>query len=581
MPRRKLTRSLTHKFIAAAHRSLLPCCLYALLAGIAVSAFAQTATPADIQQWMAAGQWQLIVDRLGPMPHRSAEMDFDYGTALGHLRRWPDAAAAFRAGERLAPRDPRFPTELAGVAFEQKHYPQAARHLRRALRLTPSDPYIRNFLGTVYFLENNLPAAIQCWNRVGKPYLASVREEPQPRVSPSLLDGAFAFSPASTLTFRQYLDSRQRVSALGIFPQYQFDLRARPDGNFDMVFRGDERNGFGSSRLEALFLLLRGLPFQEVNPEYDNASHQAINFTSTVRWDAQKRRIQAELSGPLRNSAQMRYGLLLGLINENWALRQSFTGPAPVLASLNLRREGLAVDIANVARDRAQWSVGAELSHRDYRNVSASQVLTQPMLAAGFQLKQRTRVTANLWRVPAHRFTLHGQASSQLARLWSPHPQTFAKLQGGLGWRWFPRAQGEDYETVNRLRAGETIGQVPFDELFVLGLGPDNHLPMHAHIGTRDGRKGSAPLGRDYLLENWESNKNLYSNGIFTMQAGPLIDIGAIRDPGTALGSHQWLYDAGAQLKLKAFGEGIAFSWGHDLRTGNNAIYATVLHAAW
>jgi hypothetical protein len=65
------------------------------------------------------------------------------------------------------------------------------------------------------------------------------------------------------------------------------------------------------------------------------------------------------------------------------------------------------------------------------------------------------------------------------------------------------------------------------------------------------------------------------------VQAGPLMDIGAVSDPGTALGSHEWLFDTGAQLKLKAFGEGIAFSWGHDLRTGNNAYYATVLHAVW
>ena len=559
----------------------MPCCLCALLACAAGSAFSQTPTSADVQRWMAARQWQHVAEKLGAMAHRSAEMDFAYGTALGHLRRWPEAAAAFRAGERRAPRDPRFPTELAGAEFEQKHYPQAARDLRRAHKLAPSDAYINNFLGTIYFLENNLPAAIQCWDRVGKPYLASVREEPQPRVSPALLDGAFAFSPASTLTLREYLDSRERVSALGIFPQYQFDLRARPDGKFDMVFRGDERYGFGNSKLEALFLFLRGLPFQQVNPEYDNAWHEAINFRSMIRWDAQKRRILAEVTGPLRNSAQTRWGLHLGLSNENWALRQSFTGQAPVLASLNLRREWLAMSIANNARYRAQWKVGAELSHRDYRNVLAGQELTSPMLAAGFQLKQQTRVTANLWNVPAHRSTLHGQASSQLARLWSPHAQTFAKLQAGLGWQWFPQAQGGDYETVNRLRAGWTIGQSPFDELFVLGLGPDTNLPMRGHISTRDGRKGSAPLGRDYLLENWETNKNVYSNGIVTVQAGPLMDIGSVSDPGTALGSHEWLFDTGAQLKLKAFGEGIALSWGHDLRTGNNAYYATVLHAVW
>ncbi|MDE3164008.1 MAG: hypothetical protein KGL64_12175, partial [Acidobacteriota bacterium] len=192
---------------------------------------AQQPTPEELQQWMAAQNWQQIIDSLGSVSHRDAEMDFDYGTALAHLQRWPEATAAFKAGQHLAQHDARFSTELAGIAFQQKRYALAAAHLRRAHRLAPDDSYVNDFLGTVYFLDDNLPAAIQAWNRMGKPYIAEVREEPQPRVRPELLDSAFAFSPAATMTMRQYLDSRERIEALGIFPQFQLDLRARADGH--------------------------------------------------------------------------------------------------------------------------------------------------------------------------------------------------------------------------------------------------------------------------------------------------------------------------------------------------------------
>ncbi len=542
---------------------------------------AQIPTNDQLQQWINAQQWQQIIDSLSKVPQRSAEMEFDYGTALAHLQRWPEATAAFQSGQRLAPRDARFPTELAGIAFQQKHYALAAQRLRRAHRLAPGDSYVNDFLGTVYFLDDNLPAALQAWNRVGKPSIADVREEPQLRVHPALLDSAFAFSPAATMTLPQYLDSRERLRALGIFSQDQLNLRARPDGRFDAVFRAEERDGFGDTRLEAAFLFLRGLPFQEVNPEYDNARREAINFMSMVRWDAQKRRILAQLSGPLHHSASLRYEFLTDLRNENWIVRRSFTGTAPALASLNLRHEWLTADVASYARDRLQWSAGAEISHRDYRAVSAGTTLTPAMLSSGYQLKQVMRIASNLWRIPAHRFTLHAEGAEQVARLWSASPQAFATLRGGLGAQWFPQAKGGDYEMVNFLRGGRTIGQPPFDELFMLGLERDNDLPMHAHIGTRDGRKGSAPLGRDYLLENWELNKNLYSNGILSVQAGPILDIGAISDPGTTLGSQQWLFDSGVQGKLRVFGEGVALSWGRDLRTGNNAWYATILQRAW
>jgi hypothetical protein len=107
----------------------------------------------------------------------------------------------------------------------------------------------------------------------------------------------------------------------------------------------------------------------------------------------------------------------------------------------------------------------------------------------------------------------------------------------------------------------------------MLGLERDNNLPMRAHIGTRDGRKGSAPLGRDYFLSSWEADKNLYSNGLMTVKLGPLLDIGTINDPSTDLGSQKWLFDAGAQVKVRVFATTVSFSYGKDLRSGNNAFY--------
>ena len=77
-----------------------------------------------------------------------------------------------------------------------------------------------------------------------------------PRISPALLDRAFAFSPAGILQLPEFLDTNARIRGLGVFPQYQFDLRARNDGKFDVLFRSEELEGFGSTKLEALFLVL-------------------------------------------------------------------------------------------------------------------------------------------------------------------------------------------------------------------------------------------------------------------------------------------------------------------------------------
>ncbi|MGB6974664.1 MAG: hypothetical protein WBD67_08290 [Terracidiphilus sp.] len=543
-------------------------------------------SPRQIQAWLTAGQWQRVADALGPLRVRTAEENFDYGTALAHLERWRLADAALAIGERQARREERFPLERAGVAFEQKNYARAARELRRALRLKPDDAYAANFLASVYYLEDNLPAAVKEWNRVGEPELAAVRVDPPLRVSPALLDGAFAFAPMTKLTPKQLADSEARVRGLGIFQQHHFDLRRREDGQFEMVFRAGERNGFGAGWLERAFLLLRGLPFQQVDPEYDNLRGEAINFRGMLRWDAQKRRVFAEVSGPLMDSAVRRYNFRIDLRNENWALRQSFAGPAPVQASLNLRRAVGAATVGSDARDRFRWQTGAEISDRELRSVAdAGEVLSPSLLATGWELKQTASVRSTLVRMPERRVTLTAGARSQAARLWSRQTpdsaqgqaQVFEKLEGRIGWHWLPRAMGSDYETQLTARAGEIFGQPPFDELFELGLERDNDLPLRGHIGTRDGIKGSAPLGRRYLLASWETDKILYSNGLMTATLGPFVDAGRMGGALSVQGWQKALVDAGAEARLRVFGTTLAFSYGKDLRTGNNAFYLRLL----
>jgi hypothetical protein len=169
-------------------------------------------------------------------------------------------------------------------------------------------------------------------------------------------------------------------------------------------------------------------------------------------------------------------------------------------------------------------------------------------------------------------------ASSELARIWSQPRHSFWKPRAELLAHWLPRAVGDDYEMRERLRLGKTLGAVPFDELFMLGLERDNDLWLRAHPGTHDGRKGSAPLGRSFVLSNWELDKNVYKRGIFNLKLGPFLDTGKIGDTSPGLATYKWLWDVGAQAKVQALGHGLVFVYGKDLRDGHNAFYATV---AW
>jgi len=527
---------------------------------------------AQIKQLIGEKRWQEVVSVVESAPAKSADLDFYYGTALAHLDRWNDAKQAFQAGSRLSPLDERFPVELAGVEFKQKHYPQAAGYLRRALKLSPKDSYAINFLASVYFLEGNLEAALKYWNLEDKPRIASVQPDPTPRIDPALLDHAFAFSPASTLLLPELLTSEARVQGLGVFSQARFDLLARPDGAFDLIFRNQELDGWGNGPAEILLRLFRGLPAQTVTPEYFNFHGGALNFTSRFRFDAQKRKAEAGIAAPFHGNPRRRVQLGVDLRNENWNLLTSFAGPAQELGSFNLRREAVSADFTSFSSGRWDWSAGAELSHRDFRSVATGPALNANLLAQGFQLKQRDRLNVDLWRLPEKRMDLNSTASLEVGRIWSQPEHSFAKLQGALRFHWFPRAEGDDYEIQHRVLAGKTFGDPPVDELFALGMLGDNDLWMRAHETTRDGKKGSGPMGRRYFVSNWELDKNVFQKWGITLKLGPFVDTGAIADDSPALGSHKWLCDVGVQAKIHVLGLGVAVMFGKDLRNGNHAL---------
>jgi hypothetical protein len=199
--------------------------------------------------------------------------------------------------------------------------------------------------------------------------------------------------------------------------------------------------------------------------------------------------------------------------------------------------------------------------------------LTPRMLLPSLQLKHTAQLKYRLLYIPEKRLTAMADVSTEIGRIWSQPAHTFFKPQGSLATHWFPRAKGDDLEIQQQIRAGSILGTMPFDELFMLGLERDNDLQMRAHAGTRDGRKGSAPLGRNYFLSNWEMDKKVYSNGLISAKLGPFLDTGLITNGSNPLGSQKCLWDAGAQVKIGVLGVNFVLSYGRDLREGKGVFY--------
>lgn len=563
----------------AADRRLIFLLLLLSVPGRALSQAALSTTDriSEVKKLYDAGRWSDVVQAVPESPDEAADLELYRGLALARLQRWEEAKKAFETGLARNPRDTRFLIELAGMAYREKQFSKAKRKLRRALAIDGRNDYANNFLASIYFLQGNLEAALKYWNRAGKPKLEDLTFDPQPRLHPLLLDRAFAFSPGSEWRRDQFLTTQARLKGLDLFPHMLFELEAQTDGSFDLRFHGRERNGWGSTKWEGLISLLRGLPYQSVYPEFYNLDRRGLNWRSLVRWDDEKRRVFTEIAAPLGASPERRYRIYFEGRNENWDLTNTIVPSAASSARLNLEKAVAGAEIQSIVSGRWQWKSGVEFSHRKFRNLAGISAQTAPFFTNGAAIALRSRVQHSLVRFPEARFTLDSSVTGEFGTFFENPLSKYGRIEGSLPAKWFPGARGEDYEMQADLRVGRTFGKVPFDELFILGFDRDNDLWLRGHPGLRNGEKGNAPLGRNYVLANWEMDKIVYDGALFTLRAGPFLDSGKIYDPSGHFGSPKWLWDFGVQVKIRLLGS-LEFVLGYakDLRSGNSSFFTTV-----
>jgi tetratricopeptide (TPR) repeat protein len=533
-----------------------------------------------VQRAFDAGHWEEAAKLARGPADQSPDFDFLAGLALARLEKWDEAKLAFDAGLRKSSGDSRFLVELAGVAYQQKDFRAAKNRLHAALKRNPRDSYSNEFLATIYFLEGNLEAALKYWNPEDKPRLKTVAFEPSLKLKESLRDSAVAFNAPQVLTADALLTTEARLDDLGIFSSRRMELSPADSGNYDATLHLAEKNGWGDSKVEGVVSLLSGLPYATVYPEFYNLGRDAVNLTSLARWDSEKRRVSLALSFPLYGAPRLRLRLYADARNENWNLAQTFLGAVTPVTDLNMRRAAAGAEVHSIVNGRGSWSAGAEVAHRNFRNLASSSSPVQPeFFANATSLAAWLGAERSLYRAPERRFTLDSSANVKVGREFAKGLGPFATVRGSLRAHWLPRAKGDDYETQIKIRTGATAGKVTLDELFELGIERDNDLWLRGHAGTFDGRKGSAPLGRRFFLANWETDKSIYQNGFFTVKFGPFLDSGGIADSSGLFGSRRWLWDAGAQCKVRVLGSlTVVLSYGRDLRGGKGVFYGTVLH---
>lgn len=460
--------------------------------------------------------------------------------------------------------------DLASLSFDKDDYSKSLHYLKRALKVDPSDAYAHELIAAIYFLQGNYEAALKHWDRTSSmPFVQEIKIDSSLKTDPIMLDRSFAFSPAARLFLADVETTKARIKAMNAFSVFKIELAARSDGNFDVNFNAVERGGGG--KLMKLLTMFRGLPYQALHFDAYNINGRGINFESMGRWDKDKRRYNAFLSGPMNKSLKRFYKFNADVRNENWNLLSGGSEGG----SFNMQKAAVGAEVLNVVNGRFSWSTGGELSYRNFRNSTQLEATdASQYYYDGLQLKHQIKASYDLIDNPEKRIETTVSISNQAGRMLSGSREAFSKLQGDIQIHWLPQSKGDDYEMRGGIVSGNTFGITPFDEMYILGYERDNDLLMRAYVGTLDGQKGNTPMGRSFVITNFEIDKNIYENGLIKFKLGPFFDSGKILS--SDIGYEKWLYDVGLQSKVKVLGVGAAFSYGKDLRSGNNAFYISV-----
>jgi tetratricopeptide (TPR) repeat protein len=487
-----------------------------------------------------------------------ADAQFSKGLDLAKQGRLDEAEQVFRFGLNEYPDDKRFPTELAGIAWRRKNAANAKHYLRRALRLDAADEYANEFLGTLYLRDSNLPATLKYWNRIGKPLIQEFRIDPPLDLDPVLRQRTFAISGGQIFRLSRLTRTVSNLSRLEILSSYRFELTPRADERYDLQFRSVPATPLTAGIAGRILPILRGLPFQTIHFDRYNIAERAIAFTSLWRWDSNKRRIGLRLSTPFRNDPRLKLSLFADARDERWTF------------GFQLRRYEFGGEFTAALSPGTEWTSGLSVVRRSFRNGDGTEPLRDT-----WSFEWPNRFAAMLWHWPERRVAIDGDLLLSPGRLLSGQSGRYLASQANARISWYPHASGDDLIVRSLISAGRIFGAVPLDRFYILGMERDNPLWIRGHLGTRDGQKGSAPMGTQYMLIQYDVSRTIFRLPFLKFAAGPFYDTGTVADASGRFGSRGWMHDAGLSVTVKAIsGLEWTFVYGRNLRDGGGVFYA-------
>jgi outer membrane protein assembly factor BamA len=507
---------------------------------------------------------------LGP---ETAELRHLIGMCAAFQGRLDEAEKELLAAIRIDPSFADSQIEIGGLYFKQKRYEESERALRRALKLRPEDAYARDLLGTVYFISGSQERALAEWNKVDKPVLNELVVSGDGVPHPELFKRELRVRPGQLIRPSGIRESRQRLDKVDCFADVSFALRPRPDSpdTADLLVSGREESGFGAGPAAVAVGGLRDVFHQTVYLDLKNISHRGVNLHAAYRWDPYQKLGELAVRAPRLLGTPLYYRLGYRDRRNRWF----FEAPEGAGEDTEFSQAGreIRLDADHVVNGRISLDHHVILERNTYEPISgaAPQDSGSRFLWGG---DYTFRLTDRPAPAPTATLRLH----YDLGGSGGGEQKGFARsvLTAEIIKPWGPDlSRAASARLTGRVTWGLASAATPFDGYFVLGIGPDVEYLLRAYRTNAEGKLGSSPLGREFLLMNLDYLRGLGRLAVVRIEGGVFFDAGKVTGaaPFLQAADESWLTDAGVCLVARVFHVAFQISYAHSLVDGRQALY--------
>lgn len=268
--------------------------------------------------WTASGRWALLVlpagssdtrptpdpARATPVPRSALPVASPCAALVDEMvgrARAGDLAAAERGLEeatRLCPTSATAWHELAGLRFLQQRWPEAARLAAAAVRLAPDEEAGWDLLGTSRYMNDEPVAALEAWNRIGRPVVDLVRIAGTTRTGHPVIASVVGLPPRTQLTPARLLRASRRLGELPSASLTRLGYRPVAGALAEVDVAIVERRALPRGAVPLAIEAGRALVQRELRIEAASPTGSGERWTAAWRWWEARPRVLLALAMP-------------------------------------------------------------------------------------------------------------------------------------------------------------------------------------------------------------------------------------------------------------------------------------------